>query len=450
MDQATTTNTTAMANRTAPQEMHISERSERCPLESFLKSKRLKTMGGKGHTNNNNRAKRIPALDLNDIKIGSRIGKGSFTKVHALSSISKSARKAMLERSQKQDSDNNNGNGNNGNGNGNGNGNNNHQFVIKRLRVSASSAGETALHKAFHQLIGEANLLAQLDHPQIARLRAFISTKGGNTNAQNGFALIVDRWDCTLREKIHHWTVRSDTPNDDATFVSERLCYALELAEALEYLHHRRLIYRDLSPRNIGFKDGSVQLFDFGLCRQLPSKSKATGPDRTYHMTYAGTARYLAPEVHRRTGYNRKADVYSWAMVCYEMMSLTEPYYGMSREEHFAEVCDEGFRPCMDDLPSCSELEDLLHQTWCDNISQRLTMKKVCAALEDIVSSIDPETSTLVSGGDDDEYEYDDKHDSHSTFSTLSDYSWLTDDHDDDDDSMEIEMEIDYDGNWQH
>ncbi|KAL3934451.1 MAG: hypothetical protein SGBAC_009840 [Bacillariaceae sp.] len=406
---------------TTPQEMKISDRSERCPLESFLKSKKLKMIGEKrdGATKS---TKRIPALDLNDIKIGSRIGKGSFTKVHALSSICRGARKAM-ERSQKDYES------------------SSHQYVIKRLRVSASSAGKAAQKKAFHQLVGEATLLAQLDHPQIAKLRAFISTGGDNTQRsasreiQNGFALIVDRWDCTLREKIDQWTMESDSLNADATFVSERLCYALELAEVLDYLHCRRLIYRDLSPRNIGFKDGSIQLFDFGLCRKLPSKSKAFGPDKCYNMTYAGTARYLAPEVHRRSGYNRKADVYSWAIVCYEMMSLTEPYYGMSREEHFAEVCDEGFRPCMDDLPSCPALEDLLHQTWCDSITQRLTMKKVCAALEDIVSSIDPETSTLDMDDDD---SYDDKNDSQSTFSTLSDYSWLTDD-----DSMDVD-----DDNW--
>jgi len=436
---------TSICISTVPQELQISDRSERCPLESFLKSKKLKVMGGKvgdsANTTANHYTKRIPALNLDDIKIGSRLGKGSFTKVHALSSISRGARKAM-ERSRK-DHD---------------RSDPHHQYVIKRLRVSASAAGEKVLKVAFHQLIGEATLLAQLDHPQIARLRAFISTGGSssggadktaNRECPNGFALIVDRWDCTLREKIDHWTKSSTSfcpdssnnsnftlMNEDATFVSERLCYALELAEAVEYLHHRRLIYRDLAPRNIGFKDGSVQLFDFGLCRRLPSKSKAFGPDKCYKMTYAGTARYLAPEVHRRSGYNRKADVYSWAIICYEMMSLTEPYYGMSREEHFAEVCDEGFRPCMDDLPSCTDLEDLLHQAWCDDISERLTMKKVCAALEDIVSSIDPETSTLVSDG-----EYDDKNeDSESTFSTLSDYSWLTTD----DDSMMM-MDIDDD-----
>ena len=77
-------------------------------------------------------------------------------------------------------------------------------------------------------------------------------------------------------------------------------------------------------------------------------------------------------------------------------MALTEPYQGMSREDYSIEVCEEGFRPCMDDLCYCPPLENLLHQTWCDDIDTRLTMKKVCATLEDIVASIDPETCDLV------------------------------------------------------
>merc|ERR1712021_181840 len=77
----------------------------------------------------------------------------------------------------------------------------NTQFVIKRLRISASAAGEEVRNRALCQLIGEATLLAQLDHPQIASLRAFIAADS-SLNGKGGFALIIDRWHCTLRERI--------------------------------------------------------------------------------------------------------------------------------------------------------------------------------------------------------------------------------------------------------
>ena len=156
MDQASIPSS-IVTSSTQPLDMQISNHSQRCPLESFLRSKKLKMSRGKTSI------KRIPSLSPEDIKIGSRLGKGAFTKVHALSSISKSARKAM-EGSKHHHCN-----------------SSNHEFVIKRLRLSASSSNNKG---AFHQLIGEATLLAQLDHPQIAKLRAFLSTpsssKGNN------------------------------------------------------------------------------------------------------------------------------------------------------------------------------------------------------------------------------------------------------------------------------
>jgi serine/threonine protein kinase len=296
-------------------------------------------------------------------------------------------------------------------------------FVIKHLRKEFSSAGSKVLIKASRELINEAAFLARLDHPHILKPRACVST---GTLSDDSFGLILDRLDCTLLEKIDQWKFEQrDQPMKDSIILVDRLCYALEIAEALEYVHDRRLIYRDLSPRNIGFKNNSIQLFDFGLCRELPSRSLAFGTEEIYHMTYAGTARYLAPEVHRRKGYNLKADVYSWAIVCYEMISLIKPYEGMDRREHYTEVCCEGVRPCMDDLPRSEDLEELLHQTWCETLRDRLSMKEVCEVLEEIIASTDPETREAHSPIDEELYVDDE---SESTGSTLSVDSWLSDD----------------------
>jgi serine/threonine protein kinase len=339
-----------------------------------------------------------PALNSEDLVVGALIGKGSFSEVHELTGFNRQARHAL---ECAMDS---------------------HGFVIKHLRKGLSSAGSKVFIKLSRDLNTEATFLARLDHPHILKPRACVSTG----TSHGSFGLILDRLDVTLLEKIDQWKFEQrEQPMKDATFLVDRLCYALEIAEALEYVHDRRLIYRDLSPRNIGFKNNSIQLFDFGLCRELPSRSLAFGTDERYSMTYAGTARYLAPEVHRRKGYNLKADVYSWAIVCYEMISLIEPYEGMDRQEHYTEVCCEGFRPCMDDLPRSDDLEELLHQTWCESLRDRLSMKEVCEVLEEIIASTDPETREDPSPIDEELYVNDE---TESTCSTLSVDSWLSDD----------------------
>ena len=94
-------------------------------------------------------------------------------------------------------------------------------------------------------------------------------------------------------------------------------------------------------PDNIGIKDGNlVQIFDFGLCRELPEQ----GPDpgKVFHMSGVGTRIFMAPEVLVGQQYNLKADVYSWAMVFYVMLALRKPFDECDAAAHRKMACDEG------------------------------------------------------------------------------------------------------------
>jgi serine/threonine protein kinase len=116
----------------------------------------------------------------------------------------------------------------------------------------------------------------------------------------------------------------------------EKLRVLNEIASALHYVHEQGIVFRDLKPENIGFMGDSVQLFDFGLRRELPTLDTTT----PYLMSgKVGTIRYMAPEVVVHQPYNVGADVYSWSMVAYEVLIGEKPYRTCTRTMSAREAC---------------------------------------------------------------------------------------------------------------
>jgi serine/threonine protein kinase len=130
---------------------------------------------------------------------------------------------------------------------------------------------------------------------------------------------------------------------------------------------------RDLKPNNIGFLKGRVQLFDFGLSRELPQLD--------VHMPFemsgkVGTLRYMAVEVALHRPYNVAADIYSWSMVCYELVTLQKPFGGWTRDMHNNLVCGKGVRPEFTSDMSYP-LKQLLEQCWAQKARDRPSMRQV-------------------------------------------------------------------------
>lgn len=137
------------------------------------------------------------------------------------------------------------------------------------------------------------------------------------------------------------------------------------------YLLVPQLIFHqhsDLKPANLGFRERDViQLFDFGLCRELPKpkgqsyRDEDMEDEETFHMSGVGTQRYMAPEILNTRRYNLKADVFSWSMVVLEIMSWTKPFSEYTPQEHQFNVAQWGERPrlvtSLDD-DDCSDEED--------------------------------------------------------------------------------------------
>ncbi len=99
-----------------------------------------------------------------------------------------------------------------------------------------------------------------------------------------------------------------------------------QLAGALDYLHQRGVIHRDLKPSNLLLEEGRIKLGDFGLAKQIwPNPD---GP----HSECVGTVHYMAPEVARGQ-YGPASDVYSLAVLAYELLTGQVPFPGETPAE---------------------------------------------------------------------------------------------------------------------
>src|SRR5688572_15489652 len=166
----------------------------------------------------------------------------------------------------------------------------------------------------------EAQTLAALNHPNIA---AIYGIESPSTGSGQGNALVME---LVEGDDLAVLIGRGPVPLGDV------LQIAKQIAEALEAAHDLGIVHRDLKPANIKVRaDGTVKVLDFGLAKAMDSgraghldpdnSPTITSPAMTAQGMILGTAAYMAPEQARGKVVDKRADIWAFGVVVYEMLT---------------------------------------------------------------------------------------------------------------------------------
>ena len=182
------------------------------------------------------------------------------------------------------------------------------KYVIKQVLIQGMTDQEKK------ETLNEAIILKKLDHPNIIKFKeVFIQRKP--VEALNIVTEYADGGD--LEQKIKE---QKNKPFTEA----EILDYFTQICLALQHLHKKKIIHRDLKSGNVFLmKSGIVKLGDFGISKGLKSS-------RDKAVTMVGTPYYLSPEIIMNKPYDAKSDIWALGVLLYELLTFKMPFNAKS------------------------------------------------------------------------------------------------------------------------
>jgi serine/threonine-protein kinase len=193
------------------------------------------------------------------------------------------------------------------------------EVAIKAL--SSDFASDPSNLRRFER---EAKVLASLNHPNIAAIYDLLEVEGER------YLILELVSGETLGERLARGALALD----------ELLAVAAQLAEALEEAHRKGIVHRDLKPSNVKLTErGRVKILDFGLARESASSTPATlAPPTTGSGVVLGTPGYMSPEQARGQSADKRADIWAFGCLLYEMLTGQRAFTGATVSDAIAAV----------------------------------------------------------------------------------------------------------------
>ena len=227
-------------------------------------------------------------------------------------------------------------------------------------------------HKTLKEFDREVNFLVNIRHPNLLTFMGIC--------LEDPLSIITEYCSGgTLFSLLHS---RKDV------FVSwqQKLSILKEIAKGMLFLHSRNFIHRDLKSLNILMNSEinkpndpiQLKISDFGLTREVDIEEMMTGK--------IGTSHWMAPEVLSSSKYSTRADVYSFSIVMYEVITREVPYKGKKQEEIRTQVTLNSLRPDLKQVPpSCpSKLITLMTLCWKAESEKRPSFSSILDLLNGI------------------------------------------------------------------
>ncbi|KAG5542854.1 hypothetical protein RHGRI_015821 [Rhododendron griersonianum] len=162
---------------------------------------------------------------------------------------------------------------------------------------------------------------------------------------------------------------------------------AIDVSKGMNYLHHNKIVHRDLKAANLLMDENDVvKVADFGVAKVQTPTGVMTAETGTY--------RWMAPEVIEHKPYDGKADVFSFGIVLWELLTRKVPYDQLTPLQAAVGVVQKGLRPLVP--PNTHpKMAALLERCWQQNPSSRPNFSEITEMLHRILNEVTKERKTV-------------------------------------------------------
>jgi len=242
-----------------------------------------------------------------------------------------------------------------------------HSTLAAMKILDVSSQSEKEAQSEFEQ---ELELLTRLRHPNI------LLYLGGST-ANNDFFFLTELMETDLWELIKKKDPRPQWENQGKYF-------ARDIASALSYLHGKNLVHKDMKSGNVLVFRNVAKLADFGLTKQVEEKNNRLTIDRAFSASWA------SPEqINPNTAVSYPTDVYSFAIICWEMLAQKSPWESVSTFQLITATAAGEFKK-WHSLPKTTPqaIEFLLTKCWLPEPDRRPTSHNCLLVCESVLNVV--------------------------------------------------------------